>query len=117
MSKTPTASSEAKEHEGTYKKLKKDAKDGSLDTTELEFGKEINQDHLNEVKKILEQLEKSVLKEDVLPELDTSLRIMLGSVTQAINNWYSLFKAGQLEEEEKISIKDKLSQIQIIIQN
>lgn len=60
---TPSAESEAKEHDKTYKKLKKDAKDGKLDTSELEFGKNIKQDHLSEVKKILLVLEKSVLRE------------------------------------------------------
>lgn len=42
---------EAKEHSKTYEELKKDAKDGKLDTTKKELGEKIDRDHDEEAKK------------------------------------------------------------------
>lgn len=49
--KQPSAKEESKEHSGTYKKLKEDAKDGKLDMSKKELGKNIKADHDKEAKK------------------------------------------------------------------
>lgn len=70
---------------------------------------------MNNIKTVLEAIEKAVLKEEFSKEDNVRLHVLLSSVVSAVNSWSESYDSARFKEEQLPVLMDKLSRILKII--